>query len=583
MGLGDVNLACASALVDALATGGVRHACVSPGSRSTSLALALTRDERVRVHVHLDERAAGFFALGLAKATGVPVALACTSGTAAAEYSAAMVEASQSRTSLVALTADRPPRLRGTGANQTIDQTDLYGRYARAYLEPPVPADADDVAAWADTGTRAIEAAMGSIPGPVHVNCPFEEPLAPQGDVLDVPLTPALARPSREPDRGAATEALRSFFDTYAGRLGAITLGAGSAPGTLSLLSLGGLLGWPILAEPLSGLRLDASDAGCALAAGQFLVGDAEWLARHHPEVVLQVGAAPTTRATQSLVAATDALVVLDREHLDPDPAGRAGRRIAVDPELFAAIAWDERETFAIAQPDPNWLDEWRAADLVARATVDRMLDGWDEPFEGRVARDVASFLPHGSALVIGNSTPVRDLDAFMALRRPPRMWTARDLVRVIGNRGASGIDGLVATTLGVAAAGDRPTVALLGDLSFLYDAGTLLWSSRLGVDAVFVVLANGGGQIFSLLDQAALPEHDELFTTPHPAQIAEVCAAAGSGHALVQRAGDLPTALERAIRAGGVQVIEVAIDAGRDRKRRAELRAQVARTLADR
>jgi 2-succinyl-5-enolpyruvyl-6-hydroxy-3-cyclohexene-1-carboxylate synthase len=583
MGLGDVNLACAAALVDALAAGGIQHACVSPGSRSTPLTLALARDERIHLHVHLDERSAAFFALGLAKATAEPVAIACTSGTATAEYLAAIVEASQSRTPLIALTADRPPRLRSTGANQTIDQTELYGHHVRAYLEPPVPTSPDDVGSWADTGTRAVEAAASALPGPVHVNCPFEEPLVPQRKVVDAPRISRSPAPAREPDGDASTAALHTFLEAYAGRRGVITIGGGPAPGTLSLLSLGASLGWPVLAEPVSGLRLDASDAGRALAAGQFLLGNDDWLARHRPEVVLQVGATPTTRATQALTASADALIVLDRLHRDPDPAGVAVARIAVDPELFAAIAWDERDTSAIAQADPAWSEGWRTADLVARATVDRLLDGWDEPFEGRVARDVASFLPHGSALVIGNSTPVRDLDTFMAPRRPPRIWGRDDLVRVIGNRGASGIDGLVATTLGVAAAADRPTVALLGDLSFLYDAGTLLWSSRLGIDAVFVVAANGGGQIFSMLDQHDLPEREGLFITPHPASIAAVCAAAHAGHALVTRAGDLAAALERAVRAGGVQVVEVALDAARDRERRAEIRARVGESLADR
>jgi 2-succinyl-5-enolpyruvyl-6-hydroxy-3-cyclohexene-1-carboxylate synthase len=182
---------------------------------------------------------------------------------------------------------------------------------------------------------------------------------------------------------------------------------------------------------------------------------------------------------------------------------------------------------------------------------------------------------------VVGSSLPVRDLDLFMSPRRPPRIWNAPDLLRVLGNRGASGIDGLVSTALGAAAGPSAPTVALLGDLSFLYDAGALLWSSSLGIDAVFVVLSNGGGQIFSMLDQVALPEFEELFLTPHPASIAKVCDAAGAGHVLVDRAPDLTTALERAIRAGGVQVIEVAIDADRDRARRAELRTRVHEVLA--
>jgi 2-succinyl-5-enolpyruvyl-6-hydroxy-3-cyclohexene-1-carboxylate synthase len=586
MGLGDTSLACTTALVDALADAGVHHACLSPGSRSTPLALALSRDERITLHVHLDERSAAFFAIGVAKATGEPVAVACTSGTAAAEYFPAIVEAAQSRTPLVVLTADRPPRLRGTGANQTIDQTELYGRYARAYLEPPVPAGDSDVLAWADTGRRAVEAALGEPAGPVHVNCPFEEPLVPDGGpqplVPRQPMVPRQAIPVPEPDVDGAREALRAFASAYAGRRGVLAVGSLRSPETLSLLSLGSVLGWPVLAEPLSGLRLDASDAGRALAAGQLLIGDEGWLARHRPEIVVQVGAAPTTRATQRMVADVESLVVLDRTHLDPDPEGRAEHRIRVEPELFAAIAWSEREALGIPAADPSWPDAWRTADLVARAHLDRRLDGWDEPFEGRVARDVASFVPHGGTLIVGSSTPVRDLDVFMTPRRPPRIWTAPDLIRVVANRGASGIDGLVATALGAAVTG-RPTYALLGDLSFLYDAGSLLWSAKLGVDVVFVVVANGGGQIFSMLEHATLPEHEALFLTPHPAAVADVCAAAGAGHALVTRAAELTPTLERAAHAGGVQVVEVEIDADRDRQRRHELRETVGAALRDR
>jgi 2-succinyl-5-enolpyruvyl-6-hydroxy-3-cyclohexene-1-carboxylate synthase len=579
MSIADASFACASALVDALAGGGVRHACVSPGSRSTPLALAFAREEQVTVHVHVDERTAGFFALGIAAATGDPVALVCTSGTAAVGYHPAIVEASQARVPLVALTADRPPRVRGTGANQTIDQVDLYGTAVRAYLEPPVPSSTDDADAWFDTGVRALDATRGATAGPVHVNCPFDEPLVPDGPAAWT-RRPAPITPAEEADPDALGAALEAFLSTYGGRRGLITIGALRPPSTLSLLSFGERLGWPVLAEPLSGLRLDASRAGRALAAGQLLIGDEAWLERHRPEAVLQVGATPTTRATQRLVAGTDAVVVLDRDHLDPDPNGVAERRIAADPETFAALAWDRREHRSIARPE-GWLDAWRRADLLAHAAVDRLLDASDEPFEGRVARDVGSFVPHGGVLWTGSSMPVRDLDTFMAPRRPPRIWNPDDLVRVMANRGASGIDGSVATILGVASVNVGATYALVGDLTFLVDAGSLLWSGGNGPDVVIVVLANGGGQIFSLLDQARLPELHELFVTPHPVEIGDVCRAARVGHQRVERSRDLVHALERAARAGGVQVVEVAADPDVQRRRRDEVRDVVEVTLA--
>lgn len=579
MSVADASFACAVALVDALAGGGVGHACVSPGSRSTPLALAFARDERITVHVHIDERSAAFFALGLAAASHEPVAMVCTSGTAAVEYHSAIVEASQARVPLIALTADRPPRVRGTGANQTIDQVELYGSAARAYLEPPVPSSADHADAWFDTGIRALDAATGRGAGPVHVNCAFDEPLVPTGDAAWT-RRPSPIAPTEDSDPDAIGEALDAFVSAYAGRQGVITIGALRPPATLSLLSLGEILGWPVLAEPLSGLRLDASGAGRALASGQLLIGDADWLSRHRPDVVLQVGAAPTTRATQRLVAEADAVVVLDRDHLDPDPNGVAERRIAVDPEAFAAFAWDRREGHAVERP-ARWLETWRRADLRVHAAVDRSLDGWDEPFEGRIARDVGAFVPHGGALWVGSSMPVRDVDAFLSPRRPPRIWNPGDLVRVLGNRGASGIDGSIATILGVASADVGPTYALIGDVTFLVDAGSLLWAGSTGPDVVIVVIANGGGQIFSLLDQAGLPELEELFVTAHPAKIAEVCAAAQVGHRRVDRSRDLVPALEHGARAGGVQVVEVSADPALQRRRRGEVRDVVSATLA--
>jgi 2-succinyl-5-enolpyruvyl-6-hydroxy-3-cyclohexene-1-carboxylate synthase len=579
MSLADASFACATALVDALAGGGVRHACLSPGSRSTPLALAFARDERITVHVHIDERSAAFLGLGLAAATRAPVALVCTSGTAAVEYHPAIVEASHERVPVLALTADRPPRVRGTGANQTIDQVELYGGAARAYLEPPVPASADDAVRWFDTGVRALEAALRRPAGPVHINCPFDEPLVPDGPAAWTRRATPIA-PADEGHLDVVADALGAFWSAYAGRRGVITIGALRPPETLSLLSLGELLGWPVFAEPLSGLRLNASGAGRALAAGQLLLADAAWRAQHRPEVVLQVGATPTTRATQRLVAEAETVVVLDRDHLDPDPNGIAARRIAVDPETFAALAWDRHDEMAPAHPN-GWSEEWRRADLRVHAAVDRLLDGWDEPFEGRVARDLGAFVPGGGVLWTGSSMPVRDLDAFLAPRRPPRIWNPSDLMRVMGNRGASGIDGSIATILGVAAADVGPTYALVGDVTFLVDAGTLLWAGSSGPDAVIVVVANGGGQIFSLLDQAALPELEELFVTRHPAEIGPVCATAGVGHRLVERSRHLVPALEQAARAGGVQVVEVVADPLLQRRRRIDVRNAVAATLA--
>jgi 2-succinyl-5-enolpyruvyl-6-hydroxy-3-cyclohexene-1-carboxylate synthase len=567
MALGDVSLACAAALVDELVRGGVGHACLSPGSRSTPLALALARHPGITVHVHLDERSSAFFALGLAKARQRPVAVACTSGTAAAELFPAVVEASQSRVPLVLLTADRPPPLRGTGANQTIDQVELYGRYARGYVEPPVPKAAEDVAAWRDAGHRAVvEMAIPPI-GPVQVNCPFDEPLVPDGEAVAeperIPPVPFEKRTSAPTD-----DHVDVFVDAVRGRRGIVVAGGAGWEPAGRVAMLAERLGWPLLAEPTSGLRGTAMPA---LSAGQALIGDEGWLARHRPEIVLQVGATPTSRATQRLVAETERLVVLDHWHLDPDPAHAATLRLRTDPDLLARRLLGEPRVEAAPM---DWLPIWDDADARARRALDEAMDGWAEPFEPRVARDVAAAVPDGGILVVGNSGPIRDVDHTMV---------PREGLRTLANRGASGIDGLVSTTLGVAAAARGETYALLGDLSLLYDAGALLWSARRGHRAVLVVLANGGGEIFARLPQRALPEHRELFVTPHAVDIDAVCAAAGAGHVRVDRADELVAAVGTAGEGDGVQVVEVAIDPELDRSRRDRLRELVADALARR
>jgi 2-succinyl-5-enolpyruvyl-6-hydroxy-3-cyclohexene-1-carboxylate synthase len=573
---GDANLARATALVDALVAGGVRHACLSPGSRSTPIALALARHPAIELQVHLDERSSAFVALGIGKATGIPTIVACTSGTAAAEFLPAVVEASQARVPMVVLTADRPPRLRGTGANQTIDQVELYGGYVRRFAGASLDGSAQ---AWAAAGAEAIPAATGDPPGPVHLNLPFDEPLVPEARaglagraVADVVrVTRAWPRPSpAEPTSLEPPDALdlvRTDQPLDEAR-GLVVAGATSSHAD-AILELAGRLGWPVVAEPLSGLRRPAG----ALAAGQHLLASDPWTAAHRPEVVLQVGAAPTTRVTQRLVASSDRLIVLDRVHVDPDPDHRATLRVAADPNAIA------RALLAVVPDHPSsegetWRAAWERADAVARDAIDRTLDGWDEPFEGRIARDVAAAIPGGGCLFVGNSMPVRDLDAFMS---------PRDGLRVLANRGASGIDGLVSTALGIAAGGERigPTVALLGDLSLLHDAGALLWNGSRDLDLVLIVPNNDGGGVFDFTGQGALPEFERLFLTPHGLDLGGLAEAARIPHVRAERAAELVPALRDAIAGGGIRLLEVPIDRTANVTRHAEVQAAVDAALA--
>jgi 2-succinyl-5-enolpyruvyl-6-hydroxy-3-cyclohexene-1-carboxylate synthase len=568
---GDVALACVSVFVDQLATQGMRHASVSPGSRSTPIALAFYRHPSIAVHVHLDERASAFFALGIAKATGTPVAVACTSGTAAAEFLPAVVEAEMSHAPLLLLTADRPPELRGTGANQTIDQRELFGPHARAFIQAEVPAEDEGSAAyWRTLGARAMTIAAHRPAGPVHVNLPFREPLTPRGADVHIGRgrwnAEDVAIPVRISDEedDEVHELATSLHHVDRGLVLAGGLPIDRNPGDVSRLAAA--LGWPVVAEPTSQLRRP----GAALAAGQLLLANEKFARDHRPEVVLQFGAAPTSRASQILVGHCERLIVVQSPGLRADPQGRAD----------ATILWDHREIPAMLAdasstrtPTPRaWFDAWRSADTLARNAVDALLDGWDEPFEGRVARDLAAAVPAGGTLIAGSSMPIRDLDMFMA---------PREHLRALANRGASGIDGVLSTALGVAAAGDGPTYALIGDLSLLHDAGSFVWSGRRDLDLIVVVPNNDGGVIFSYLDQRALPEHECLFTTPHGLDLGALAAAARVPFARVEHGRDLAPALEDAANGGGIRLVEVAIPRELDVVRHGEVHEVLADALA--
>ena len=563
MSVAEVSFACAWALVDELARRGVRHGCVSPGSRSTPIALALSRHPEVIVHVHLDERSSAFFALGLAKSLHEPVAVACTSGTAAAELFPAVVEASQSRVPVIVLTADRPPRLRGTGANQTIDQVELYGRYVRWFAEAETP---DPVTAnldrWTALASEAVSHARSEPAGPVHIDLPFAEPLVPTAGTPAVEAWVHEAGERLVGTEGPEAESIERLT-AHLGRRQGVIVATSLREEAPSVSRLAASLRWPLIAEPTSGLRLpgSASAAGTALAGAWDLVGG------ERPEVVMRIGPPSVARATQRFLHRAHTAVLVDTEGMDPDaelvgPEVVTGRAEAVAAALLGAVAGATRG-------DDRWLTTWHRRDTAARTAIDGLLDAWIEPSEMGVARDLAAAIPPGGTLFVGNSAPVRDLDASMA---------PRDGLRVLANRGASGIDGLLSTALGVAGSGTGPVVALLGDLSFLYDAGALLWNARRGIDLVVVVNDNAGGQIFAGLGQHELPadEVERLFVTPPDTDIETLCAAAGAGHRSVERAADLVPAVADASAAGGVQVVQVAIDAGRDRDRRAEIGSAV-------
>ncbi|MDQ6900003.1 MAG: 2-succinyl-5-enolpyruvyl-6-hydroxy-3-cyclohexene-1-carboxylic-acid synthase [Candidatus Dormibacteraeota bacterium] len=540
MSEGEVTQAFAATFVDELARCGLRHACVAPGSRSAPLAMAFARHPGVKVWVHIDERSAAFFALGLAKAEEWPVALLCTSGTAAAEFHPAVLEASYSRTPLLVLTADRPPELRDVGANQAVEQNRLYGSAPRWFFDAGLPDD--DPAAprrWRRLAARALAETRGELPGPVHLNLPFREPLSPKPGripraepVVADPLWlwRGAAQPSAELVDRIATALARADRPLLVA--GEMRDGARLRHALDALLAR---LDAPLLAEPTSQLRRRAGLG--VVESYDALLRDPSWARAHVPDLVLRLGAPSTSKAlNQFLLRYHPRTILIDEAGGWRDPDLLAAEIVRCDP-----LPLLEQLEGKLREGDGIWQHVWRDASVRALAALDRKL--YQSPLhEGHVVRALASELPEPATVFAGSSLAIRDVDAFWPGSAPG--------VRFLANRGASGIDGLVSTGLGAAAAdAGTPTVLLLGDLSLYHDMNGLWAAKRHGLRAVIVVLDNNGGGIFDYLPPAQHADvFEELFTTPLGLRLEDVALLYDLYFCAVSDPGDLPYALERAL-----------------------------------
>ena len=513
----------AATLVDEWVHAGVTDAVICPGSRSTPMALALAA--RLHVHVRLDERSAGFYALGLSMANGRPTIICVTSGTAAAELHPAVVEAHQGRVPLIVCTADRPPELHHVGASQTIDQVGLFTTATRWACDPGVPEEAQ-ARSWRPLAARACaEARMGPLgPGPVHLNLAFRDPLV--GDAGPLP-------PRAGPVSVAREAETMSLGTPLQGR-GMIIAGANSAEDPAQLLLLGARLGWPILADPRSGCRVP----------GTIAAADAIVRATTRPELpgtVVLLGAPWLSKALGDYVsqaAAKGARVIsVDPwwQWTDPNVVVSEFHRVGVRSWIEAALGGTE-DTSAARSVSLEWLEMWQAHEVAAQGAIDQVIgQGLSEPSVARVAARHAS--ADDLVLMVSASMPIRDLEWFApTLESPPT---------VMANRGANGIDGVISTALGIAASGRR-TMAVLGDLAFLHDVSGLV--NLPDLPCTFVVLDNGGGGIFSFLPQAGALDHETfemLFGTPPGSDISAVARGFGlEVHEVTTRA-ELETALD--------------------------------------
>jgi 2-succinyl-5-enolpyruvyl-6-hydroxy-3-cyclohexene-1-carboxylate synthase len=556
----NANTALASAFAEELARGGLRLAVVSPGSRSTPLAVALWRQPEIEVSVIVDERSAGFFALGAAQASGRPVALLCTSGTALVNYHPAVVEADESAIPLLVLSADRPPELRGIGAGQTIDQIKTFGSSVRWFSEVGThEADDSGLLHYRSTACRALAAARGEVrPGPVHLNMPWREPLAPlpvEGAVAasdplalegrdERPLT-AVTPVDQQPSAFLLDEVAKHIRDA---KSGVIVAGRQLDPDLrYPLAHLAAVAGLPILADPTSQLRCGPHDRSHVVASYDLLLRDDAFAASVSPDLVLRFGEMPTSKPLRAWLAGSGA----DELVVDPtggwnEPSRRAAAILRADPTELAS-GWAAR----LAREERAAPERWIEAERAAQAALTEEFGSAEGITEPALHRALGEAHGDGDLVYTGSSMPIRDQETFVSARETDVLF--------LSNRGANGIDGLISSGIGAARASGRPTTIVSGDLGLLHDLGSLAALREVSTPVRIVVIDNAGGGIFHFLPQESALSEDEfeaLLGTPRGVDPAKAAALFDLPHRRLESLEELPEAL-----GAGTGLIEVKTD----------------------
>jgi 2-succinyl-5-enolpyruvyl-6-hydroxy-3-cyclohexene-1-carboxylate synthase len=540
-----------STLVDEWVRAGVRHAIIAPGSRSTPLALACMREPAISVEVFHDERSAGFAALGIGLSTGIPAVVLCSSGTAGAHFYAAVIEAHMSSVPLIVCTADRPPHLRDISSPQTIDQIKMFGDFVRWFHDPGVP-NLELRDSWRPLASRVFFSTLGSRPGPVHLNLPFDEPLF--GESLELPDTRESVWSTRVMANGWSNADVETFAHLCANRSGVFIAGKGSPT---SLVNLAMELKWPVLADPRSGLRID--DENVVIAFDSILRVES-FAKEMTPEVVVFVGEPPASKILSQWVRNSQAKII----HLGPT-------EVVVDPlqRVAASFVGDlnelcEKSKHLVRHTSEAALVQWKKADLVARGVVDTWVSQhWSEI---AVAHTVSRLLFAESQCVVSSSMPIRDFEWFGGVI---------DGAVVHANRGANGIDGVVSTSVGIALGSGQTTFLLIGDIACIHDSNGLWDLARRNVDLKIVVTNNDGGAIFSFLPQADHVDSavfERIYGTPHGVSFAALAQTHGIEYRSVASISELELACSRR----GPIIIEAKFDRALDVSQHEDINRQV-------
>ncbi len=578
------NILWTEAFVKELASIGVKYACISPGSRNTPLTLAFAKNNKIKSYLHIDERSCAFFALGLAKAENTPVALVVTSGTATAELYPAIIEAYQQRVPLIVCTADRPPELLDCGANQTINQNNLYKNHIRWFfdtgLPEPIPRRIKHIKTVA---RRAVYESCMRSKGPVHINFPFRKPFEPESytdevgeDLIELSSKMLVNKEElfKEEEKNLTGE--KWFKEIYnhikESRRGLIIAG----PENYNPLfhqqcqRLAEKLGYPVLADGASQLRFGEISKNNIISNFEGFLRSDKFADKYKPDLILQFGRTVTSKALDIYLEKCTTNRFMINEFGDWfDPSNKAAAAFACKPVLFCSKMIETIETDNFESKSNEWLETFLKADEISGEVKKKVIDNASFAAESRVTVEVLKAIPSGSQIMISNSMPIRDFDYFAQ--------KSDKKITVFNNRGASGIDGIISTALGISAANGKPTVLITGDLAFYYDMNGLLASKKYEIPLTVILVNNNGGGIFEVLPISEYGEvFNDYFIAPHNLKFEPFIIGYDGDYSLIDNWDNFSEAFKKAITSKKLSVLEIKTNAKESLKKRREFWSQV-------
>jgi len=549
---------------------GVKHACISPGSRNTPLILAISSSKKIKSYLIIDERSSAFFALGLAKRTQIPVVVVCTSGTAAVELHPAIVEAYQQRVPLIICTADRPPELQNVGANQAINQNELYHNHIRWFCNPGLPElSPRKLNSIRNIAIKSFIISAFKDRGPVHINFPFRKPFEknsftddfdnkfyPEFQSKEVVLKRSSIKRNSKLDRSVSFDDILESINKS--QRGILIAGPESfnEQNKISLTKLSATLGYPIFADSLSGLRFGNINSNNLITNYDALLRSENFLSSFNPELILHFGRTVTSKGLEIFFEKTNAVKYLINEFGDCfDPAKKTKSVFAMNPGSFCCQLQSKLPENKLNRINKNWIEYIKAADKAAGLLKNKIISNSSFPNECKVAEVVLRSIEANSSLMLSNSMPIRDFDYFTAV--------SKSNFNIFFNRGASGIDGITSTALGIASTNKKPVILITGDLAFYYDLNSLLISVQNKISLIVILVNNSGGGIFEVLPIAKYRNvFEKYFRSKHNLNFGKIVTSFHCKHTTIKSWTHLQTEIKNAIKIKGLTVLEIKTDA---------------------